>query len=457
MKRLDFGIGGYQSNLGYPEGWQLHELKGDIYLQCPKRELIDLPKAEECFLAAAKYADTSNERAMALTAAAVAAYNQGRMELAETYAQQACESDRDMAEAHFQLARIRLNRCNYSEAWQAALQAIILDHRYAARLPLDSEFERNAEQINPAWRQYGEELQAPLEAAAQSAAATMHELAKSREQTNSLRNAPAFAHLDLPMLAKAKERFQQMTELVNTLSSEAEKSLNLLADSLRENSVFAFLEVESEAQRANDLTTGALAAAREANLTIHKVEELSQGMPRRPKVFLPEPVNNALVIVFFLTAFGFLFMVLVIAEWASGANIGNTDGLISATISVTLIFLALALGHYFFVDHWHWFVTKAHYKWLIEKFDWSTANAPQTTAETDGTISRANEAMRIKRREQVDESGAEAAREIYNKTGSWPDWWDPQEKRVILRKKKLKDMTEEEKRARYDEIKMGDS
>ena len=118
LKRLDYGIGGFQSNLGYPEGWQLHQLKGDIYLQCPKRELIDLPKAEECFLAAAKYADTSHERAMALTAAAVAAYNQGRMELAENYAQQACKARRQMADAHFQLARIRLNRRNYSEAWQ---------------------------------------------------------------------------------------------------------------------------------------------------------------------------------------------------------------------------------------------------------------------------------------------------------------------------------------------------
>ena len=94
LKRLDYAIDGYQTHLGYPEEWRLHQLKGDIYLQCPDRSLIDLPKAEKCFLAAAKYADTSHAKAMALTAAAVAAYNQGHMEVAEKYAQQACEANR---------------------------------------------------------------------------------------------------------------------------------------------------------------------------------------------------------------------------------------------------------------------------------------------------------------------------------------------------------------------------
>ena len=57
------------------------------------------------------------------------------------------------------------------------------------------------------------------------------------------------------------------------------------------------------------------------------------------------------------------------------------------------IFLTLPLGLYYF-DRRHWISTKEDYKRQVEKFDWSPANAPQTTAETDGTILRANEAMR---------------------------------------------------------------
>ena len=272
---------------------------------------------------------------MALTAAAVAAYNQGSMELAENYAQHACKSDRDLAEAHFQLGRIRLNRRNYSEAWQAALQAMTLDHRYAARLPLDSEFQRNIAAINPAWKQYEKNLKSPLEATAQSAAVTMRKLAKSREETNLKKNSPhAFKLLDLAgnRLAEAMARFQKMTELVNTLSPEAEKSLKLLTDGLRGNSVFALLEAEPHAQRAKDLATGALAASREAELTTKKVEELFQRLPRKPNVFLPEAVIG---LVGLFGSVGFIVGVVNIVRWAFGAHIQGSIG--EMTIG-TLIF-----------------------------------------------------------------------------------------------------------------------
>lgn len=105
LRRLGYAIDGYQTHLGYPEEWRLHQLRGDIYLQCRDRSLIDLPKGEKSFVAAAKYADTSHAKAMALTAAAVAAYNQGRMDVAEKYAQKACEARGNLADAHFQLVR----------------------------------------------------------------------------------------------------------------------------------------------------------------------------------------------------------------------------------------------------------------------------------------------------------------------------------------------------------------
>jgi hypothetical protein len=325
---------------------------------------------------------------MALTAAAVAAYNQGRMELAEKYAQQACdcEAKRPMAEPHFQLARIRLNRRNFHGAWHAALQAMTLDHRYAARLPLDSEFKRNAAEIKPAWRQYATDLKGRLESAAHSAGAALHELAKLREEINRMKDSRAFEFFELAGkgLDEAKSRFQKMTELVNTLSPEAERSLKLLTDGLRGKSVFMLLEAEPHAQKANDFATRALAAAREAELTIQKVEELSHGLPPQPKVFFPKAVCNGLGFVGLFPIVMVVVGVVHIARWAAGYHIEEGIG---ASIVATLLYLALAIGIY---SSFRWVQSKADYEELIARFDWQAANTPQTTAATDGTILGAN-------------------------------------------------------------------
>jgi hypothetical protein len=397
LKRLDYAIDGYQTHLGYPEEWRLHQLKGDIYLQCPDRSLINLPEAEKCFLTAAKYAaDVPGAKAMALTAAAVAAYNQGRMELAEKYAQDAAATKHCPADTHFQLARIRLNRKNSDGAWQAALRAIAMDHHYAARLPLDSEFRRNARAISLAWREYAKELRAPLAAVVQRATATMNDVAKSREETNRRSNSRAVALLDQARhgLAGAKARFQEMIELANTLAAEAESSLKSLADGLRANSVFAFLEAEPHAQRANDLATGALAASREAQLTIQKVEELSRGLPPKPKVFVPEFVSAGLGLVAFLAAAGALLngADIIVRLFRGGRGLPGTETWdIREGIVWEIVYLSLALGCGYPLFR---FQTRAGYEARIDKFDWHAANAPQTTAQSDGTILRANEALR---------------------------------------------------------------
>ena len=96
LNRLRYAIEGYKTYLGLPEEWRFHQLMGDVYLQCPDRSLIDLPRAEKCFLTAAKYATSAQAKAMAIDAASVAAYNQGRMEAAEKYAQQACDARRNL-------------------------------------------------------------------------------------------------------------------------------------------------------------------------------------------------------------------------------------------------------------------------------------------------------------------------------------------------------------------------
>jgi len=402
LKRLEYAINGHQAHLGFPEEWRLHQLSGDIYLQCPDRDLIDLAKAEKCFLAAAKYAgnDDLYAKAMALTAAAVAAYNQGHMQDAETYARQGCQARHDLGDAHFQLARIMLNRRNYKEAWQAALQAIALDHRYAARVPIDSEFVRNAAQVNPLWRQYGKELRARVDAAVQNANAAMRELVQSREETDRLRNSRVFELMKSagPGLAEAVARFQKMTELVNMVSPEAERSLKLATEGLQGNTVFAFLVAEVHAQRANDILFGALPASREAQLTIQKVDELSQQLAPTPKIFLPDAVTTGVgcvgAIVGLYAVVLIVMGVITIARWAFGSDLKNGIGevMVGTVFGLLLLIGLIGIGYFF---GWVFPISsKEEYRKVIEHFDWKAANSPQTTAASDAVILIATEAMR---------------------------------------------------------------
>jgi ribosomal protein L7/L12 len=280
------------------------------------------------------------------------------------------------------------------------LQAITLDHRYAARLPFDSEFLRNAAGINPAWIQYAKDLWDSITAAKIMAIAAMQELSKSQEETNRMRNSHAFELLDFAGsgLAEAKARFQKMTELMNTLSPEAEKSLKVLKDKLQENSVFALLEAEPEAQRANDLMTGALAASREAEFTLRKVEQLSHGLPDSfpipfSTIFSALKVNA--VFLFFGVFWCLLMSGAIIGGIFKAKDTGDPLGKIIGSIVAGLILVVPPL--IWFVVSCRGFIRKGKEEAMkkgIESFDWSAANRPQTTAETNGTILRANQALR---------------------------------------------------------------
>jgi len=372
LKRLDYATDGYQTHLGYPEGWQFHLLKADVYMQCPDRSLIDPPKAEKSFLAAAKYADTAQIRAKALTGSAVAAYVQGHMEDAEKHAEQACDMEPAFAEPWFQLARIRLNRRDSDGAWQAARKAIALDHRYAARIPLDSEFRRNVALVKPAWAKYGKELRTQLEAAARSAAAMMRELEKSREDTSRLRNSPAFNFFDLAGqgLAPAKARFHEMIERVDTLSPDAETELALLTATLQENTVYAFLEAGPHAQKACDSVCRALAASREAELTLRKVTELSRSAPGTFPLLRTLSESGGCIFVMALWSSFWVYGAVAAVNQSTDSK--NREHTIAGAVGVLLVFVALPIvlgvvGLYLRCKE------KA-----FEVFDWSPANRPQT-------------------------------------------------------------------------------
>ncbi len=115
-------------------------------------------------------------------------------------------------------------------------------------------------------------------------------------------------------------------------------------------------------------------------MTIQKVENLSQRLPPKPKVFLPEAVCIGFGIVGLFASVMVIVGIVYIARWVVGYH--DKEGIL-ASIIATLFYLALALG---FWSCNGWVNSKASYKKLIERFDWHAANAPQTTAAADGTI-----------------------------------------------------------------------
>ena len=185
LKRLEYAVNGHQTHLGLPEEWRFHQLMGDIYLQCKSREFIDLPKAEQCFQAVVRYADDPNVQSVALTAAAVSAYNQGRMQEAEDYAKRAC-AKQITADGCFQLSRILLYRGKNDAAWEAALQSISLDRRYAVRVPLDAEFRRHASWFESVWDAYRQKLRSRIEADLDGARKTIQKLTRSLAEVEKL-------------------------------------------------------------------------------------------------------------------------------------------------------------------------------------------------------------------------------------------------------------------------------
>jgi hypothetical protein len=88
LQALDRSINGLGDNPGYPLEFRFHHAKGMIYLgnfRNADPTVVNLPKAEEAFLAAARYAKTDYplEAGMSYLAAGWAAYCQGKMAEAE--------------------------------------------------------------------------------------------------------------------------------------------------------------------------------------------------------------------------------------------------------------------------------------------------------------------------------------------------------------------------------------
>jgi len=153
LEYLDRSIDGYGDNTGYKLEYRFHFLLGTIRMggfQNNSQSIIDLPKAEQAFLAAAKYArhDQPKESARAFLAAGWASYCQGNMLGAEQFTKDAISLFPDLGEAHFQLAKILMHCQKRHNALQPLKTAILLDRNYAIKASSDDDFKRYNEEVN---------------------------------------------------------------------------------------------------------------------------------------------------------------------------------------------------------------------------------------------------------------------------------------------------------------------
>ena len=126
--------------------WRYYSLAGTIHLGSVSGDLalLDLQKAEEYFLSAARYAktDAPEDAARSYMAASWAAYCQGKMGRALSHAEQAIALHAALAEALFQAGKIYMALSEPDNALPLLGRAIELDKCYALKAAADGDFQQ---------------------------------------------------------------------------------------------------------------------------------------------------------------------------------------------------------------------------------------------------------------------------------------------------------------------------
>jgi tetratricopeptide (TPR) repeat protein len=145
LEYLDRAINGYVGNTGYKLEYRFHYLLGTIRLGSSRNtspEILNLTDAENAFLNAAKYArrDAPKEAGRAFLAAGWTAYCQGKIDVATHDTEEALSLSPALAEAHFQLAKLRMHVGEPDHALLPLRRAIELDRGYSIKAAADGDF-----------------------------------------------------------------------------------------------------------------------------------------------------------------------------------------------------------------------------------------------------------------------------------------------------------------------------
>ena len=145
VEALGHAINGYGGEPGYKLEYRFHYTLGLLYLGDAKNTdpgVLDLAKAENAFLAAARYARTDfpREASVAFTAASWAAFCQGRLQEAESHAELAIRIYPELSETKFQLAKVLMCRDEPEKALAYLKRAIEMDRNYMLKAAADLDF-----------------------------------------------------------------------------------------------------------------------------------------------------------------------------------------------------------------------------------------------------------------------------------------------------------------------------
>ena len=151
LEELDKAISGDHTSAGYKLEWRFHQMKGTLQLgfaDCDM-SLYDLPKAEESFLAAARYGKTDypHDAGRAFLSAGWAAYCQGKMKEALAHTEQAMTLHPDMGEVLFQASKVQMALGDVESALPLLAKAIDIDRFYALKAAGDGDFQLHDAQL----------------------------------------------------------------------------------------------------------------------------------------------------------------------------------------------------------------------------------------------------------------------------------------------------------------------
>jgi tetratricopeptide (TPR) repeat protein len=151
LESLDTAINGNQASTGYKLEWRFHQMKGSVLLGFVGCEtaMIDLPKAEESFLLAARYAKTDfpDHAGKAFLSAGWAAYCQGKLQEALGHTEQAISITPNLGEALFQAAKVKMALGEVDSALPVLARAIDQDRFYALKAAGDGDFLRHDDKL----------------------------------------------------------------------------------------------------------------------------------------------------------------------------------------------------------------------------------------------------------------------------------------------------------------------
>lgn len=147
LECLERAINGLGDNPGYKLEYRFHYLQGLVRLGSLKNydpEILDLPKAENSFLNAARYAkqEYPKEAARAFLSAGWAAYCQRKLGDARDYTKQSLTLNPELGEAFFQAAKIEMHLKKPHHALPFLQKSVEIDRNYTLKALADDDFKQ---------------------------------------------------------------------------------------------------------------------------------------------------------------------------------------------------------------------------------------------------------------------------------------------------------------------------